>query len=109
MSLETAVTTYLERTYLGKHPVGRTDHGRWNEDSGERAECCRSVRAPSRAYPWSMYKHCFSMKHIACLHGVEVSEVRGALKSEHLPRLIGTAPRIDALIAEVLSGKRKKM
>ena len=44
---------------------GKTDSGsRWDPSREERCSCCESIRSPSRAYPWSLLKHCHSKKHI---------------------------------------------
>lgn len=44
---------------------GKTDSGsRWYPSDEERCSCCEYIRSPSRAYPWSLYKHCHSRKHI---------------------------------------------
>ena len=49
---------------MSTRPKGRSEKGqKWYPDSVERASCCDSVRSPSHAYPWSLYKHCFSRKH----------------------------------------------
>lgn len=46
-------------------PSGRSDNGgRWYPDDGEKCDCCDKVRSPSRSYPWSLWKHCKSKKHI---------------------------------------------
>jgi hypothetical protein len=46
-------------------PSGKTDSGsRWSPSDEEQCSCCGSIRSPSRAYPWSLLKHCHSKKHI---------------------------------------------
>lgn len=46
-------------------PKGSTDRGgRWYPTNNETFECCGSIKSPSRAYPWTYYKHCFTIKHI---------------------------------------------
>jgi len=46
-------------------PVGKNDKGgRWYPSDTERASCCSSVRQPSRTWPFSLYKHCCTRKHI---------------------------------------------
>lgn len=57
------VAKIKSRTY---RPSGKTDNGgRWYPSTGEKRECCNLIREPSRAFPWSLYKHCNSVKHIA--------------------------------------------
>lgn len=46
-------------------PSGKTDKGgRWYPDDSEERKCCKYIRQPSRDWPWSLYKHCGSIKHI---------------------------------------------
>lgn len=57
-----ALVSYLKDVYS---PSGKTDKGgRWYPDDIERCSCCASIRSPSRSYPWSIWKHCKSAKHI---------------------------------------------
>ena len=66
-------------------PSGQTDNAnRWIPTDSERFSCCEGIRSPSRAYPWSMYKHCHSKKHIKCL----LSERYSIDCYEDLPLLI---------------------
>jgi hypothetical protein len=45
-------------------PSGQTDNAnRWFPDKAERCSCCDQVRSPSRSWPWSLYKHCFTLEH----------------------------------------------
>jgi len=47
-----------------ERPSGKTDNGnRWYPDSEESCACCNRVRSPSRSWPWTLYKHCFSLEH----------------------------------------------
>jgi hypothetical protein len=46
------------------HPRGTSEKGnRWYPYDDERASCCSSIREPSRKWPWSLYKHCFTRVH----------------------------------------------
>jgi hypothetical protein len=46
-------------------PAGKTDKGRrWYPSDTEKVSCCSSVREPSRKWPFSIYKHCCTRKHI---------------------------------------------
>lgn len=48
-----------------KYPVGSTDNGgRWYPADQEACSCCNSVRGPSRTWPWSLWKHCKTAKHV---------------------------------------------
>lgn len=47
------------------HPDGKFDNGgRWYPAVGEKCDCCRSIREPSRAYPYSLMVHCRTKVHI---------------------------------------------
>lgn len=59
------------------HPDGRPDTGgRWYPAAGERCGCCEGLRAPSRAYPWSLAHHCRTAAHVGELYGVPAADVR---------------------------------
>jgi hypothetical protein len=59
------------------YPSGKTDSGqRWYPSEAEQCPDCASVRSPSRAYPWSYWKHCRTYKHVCARHGVSVSEAK---------------------------------
>jgi hypothetical protein len=70
-------------------PTGKCDKGnRWYPGDEERASCCDSIREPSRSYPWSFYKHCWSRKHKRQLLLERPSE----LEREALAMTMETAP-----------------
>src|SRR3990167_3916754 len=77
-----AISCYLRRQERTEHPQGHSDSRstshRWYPSDEERQACC-TVRAPSRAYPWSLMVHCRSLLHIAHLYGVEEGKLRSAL------------------------------
>ena len=78
--LELAIVTYLARQSQEDSPLGEYDHGgRWYPYLGERRECCRAIRSPSRAYPYSLLKHCMTLRHVAYLYGVDEGKLRRAL------------------------------
>jgi hypothetical protein len=59
---------YVARKERRAHPDGKFDNaGRWEPSESEKCECCRGIRSPSRAYPYSMVAHCRSRKHVANL------------------------------------------
>jgi hypothetical protein len=73
-------------------PHGRCDNGgRWFPSDDEWQECCRTIRRPSRAFPWNLYKHAFSAEHIAHLAGVEPRALRSLIARQRPAR---TAPDI---------------
>ena len=61
-----AITSKYEARKAGKdRPGGTSGKGnKWYPSEAEHCACCDYVRPPSRAYPWSYYKHCFTRKHI---------------------------------------------
>lgn len=57
------------------HPAGDFDRaGRFH--IGEGCACCRAVRAPSRAHPYSEMDHGRTIGHVATLYGVGEGAVR---------------------------------
>lgn len=76
-TLEQAARTFIARRDRTAHPSGKFDNaGRWYPSEAETCECCDSVRSPSRAHPFSYMVHCRTMKHVANLYGVSVSDLR---------------------------------
>ena len=59
-----AVITVIARRNRTAHPQGRFDNAkRWYPS--ELLECCRGIREPSRALPFSLMTHCRTIEHIA--------------------------------------------
>lgn len=84
-----------------RHPSGHKDSGgRWYPET--EYDCCKSIRSPSRAFPWSYYTHCKSAIHIANEYGVSVEELKENLKKKNLPLLLGINEAIDAYVADKL-------
>ena len=47
-----------------EHPAGSFDRqGRWFPAQEETQDCCRGLRSPSRAWPYSLLLHCRTKKH----------------------------------------------
>ena len=91
MSAFDAALEYLGLKYFGYHPDGRTDKGgRWYPADTERSTCCDSVRGPTRSYPWSLWKHCHSLKHVACKYGLEESEIRFYFRKNNIPLFLAS-------------------
>jgi hypothetical protein len=78
----------LDRVLGRSAPSGRTDHGgRWHPSDDERAACCALVRTPTRSFPWSLYTHCFTLRHMASALGLTTDEerhVRALVKGHRL-------------------------
>jgi hypothetical protein len=82
---------------LGYTIVGRQDNvGRWYPK--EPKDCCKSIREPSRAYPYSLWTHCKSNRHIL---------VYLDIKDEgDLPKLLGhTDSRVVGALEKALKGE----
>jgi hypothetical protein len=59
------------------HPDGTFDEGsRFYPSEKEARDCCATIRAPSRAFPMSLMKHCRTIKHVAKLYGVTERAVK---------------------------------
>lgn len=96
-----AIYLYLLRKFSIQCPSGYTDNGgRWFPNDDEKQSCCDNIRYPSRAYPWSLYKHCFSSTHVANLTRVSKSTLLGY--KLYLPLLIGRNPDLDREIELIL-------
>ena len=63
------------------NPAGEFDNG-GRFHLGRKCDCCRSIRSPSRAYPYSEMLHGRSSVHVATIHGVKdyASEVKSYAK-----------------------------
>ncbi len=56
---------------------GSTDSARrFYINADERADCCESVRNPSRGWPWPELKHLTTYKHTATRFGVSATELK---------------------------------
>jgi Uncharacterised protein family (UPF0158) len=59
------------------HPDGTFDEGgRFYPSEKEARDCCATIRAPSRAFPFSLMKHCRTIKHVAKLYDVTERAVK---------------------------------
>lgn len=107
MSALAAARQYLDRKARAEHPRGTFDgQRRWAPDAGERQACCRGIRPPSAAYPFSLMVHCRTKEHVAALHGLGVMQLVSALYVlTHWPT---AAPAImeAVTLAERLAGAR---
>ncbi len=96
-----AFETWKRRQSRSEHPRGRFDNGgRWYPSDEEWQPCCRGVRSPSRAYPYSYLTHCRSIEHVASLYGVDPAALRRLAAQER------TAPREAwKLVAQTEDGR----
>ncbi len=77
-----AAKEYIDRQNRNSHPNGKFDNGmRWFPANEEHRSCCNHIRYPSRAYPFSLNKHCRSIEHIANLYSVNTKDLRKAVKN----------------------------
>jgi hypothetical protein len=81
-ALANAVIIAIKRRDGGDKPQGRTDNAsRWYPSDDEHCDCCDHVREPSRSWPWSIYKHCFTAEHVANLYGQDVAAVKAGIRA----------------------------
>jgi hypothetical protein len=79
--IEEALQEYMDRQSRRHHPRGTFDKaGRWYPDAAEEQACCGKIRTPSRAYPYSYMTHCRTAEHVAALYGVDVKDLRKAIR-----------------------------
>ena len=72
-----AVEEFINRKTRKSHPDGSFDKAkRWEPSDNEWCECCKSIRTPSRRFPFSLMTHCRSIGHIAALYEVDAGAVR---------------------------------
>ncbi len=77
MTATQAAQEYIKRQDRTAHPAGKFDNvGRWYPSDGEKCNCCKSVRSPSRAWPYSYMVHCRTAEHVAHIYNVDVKDVR---------------------------------
>jgi hypothetical protein len=101
----TAAHAYLLRKHGYSKPHGRTDNGgRWYPHDDEKCPDCDRARSPSRAWPWTIFKHCFSLNHVALSYGADPKEVRSYTNKKKLPLLMGISENGDKIIEEILKG-----
>ena len=80
LEAEPAYAEWVALQKRERHPEGRRDRGgRWYPMEGEAQECCRKIRPPSRAWPYSYLIHCRSIEHVARRHGIEPKLLRGII------------------------------
>ncbi len=87
MATQTTQTTieaaqmYLDLSSRVTNPAGTFDKaGRFF--LADRHSCCSAIRCPSRAFPWSEMVHGRTIVHVAAVTGVDVSELRRAVRAE---------------------------
>lgn len=76
-----AALEYIDRRDRGAHPDGTFDKaGRWWPSSSERRPCCKLIRQPSRAHPYSYMVHCRTIPHVAQLFNVPEAALKERVK-----------------------------
>ena len=72
---------YFDRQARRSHPDGLLDKaGRWYPSEAEECKCCKDIRRPSRAYPYSYMSHCRSVEHVSNLFGQDPEIIRAIVK-----------------------------
>lgn len=68
---------FVARKLKLHHPEGTFDEGgRFYPSEHERRDCCTNIRAPSRAFPYSLMVHCCTVKHVTQLYQVSEKDLR---------------------------------
>ena len=101
----------IAKFFSDRYPDGKKDSGgRWYPDDFEKCSCCSSIRSPSRSYPWSLWHHCRSAKHIKSLiHEQPLtldSEIETALKmtQNNAPGYINSESKLLQYMLEEVYG-----
>ena len=77
--LRNAATLYIDLNSRKIHPRGLSDSvGRWMPS--QELKCCKSIRTPSRSWPWSLLLHCRTLVHVAKDTGYELEILRAAVR-----------------------------
>lgn len=74
-----AIDEYTKLKNREIHPDGEFDSG-GRFYLKDRYDCCKGIRNPSRAYPYSEMVHGRTLKHIAHKYGIDEKECRKALR-----------------------------
>lgn len=76
-----AAQEWLDRKHRRTQPSGDWDSaGRYEPDDTEWESCCAAIRTPSRAWPYSLWKHVHTASHVANKFEVERAEVMRAAR-----------------------------
>ena len=75
-----AAVCWVKRANRTEHPDGTFDKAkRWYPSDHEWQWCCKSVRGPSRNFPYAYLTHCRSSVHIATMLKVDPVALRRAV------------------------------
>lgn len=78
-TLESAANEYIARRDRRSNPPGTFDkQGRFYCD--EKCDCCKGIRSPSVAYPYSEMLHARTLRHVAKVFKVSEKELRQFVK-----------------------------
>ncbi|HEX6566948.1 MAG TPA: UPF0158 family protein [Chthoniobacterales bacterium] len=79
-----AALEFVARRLKLRHPAGEFDEGgRFYPSEEERQNCCADIRAPSRAFPFSLMTHCRTAKHVARLYHLSEKDLRAEVEKIH--------------------------
>jgi hypothetical protein len=72
--------------------TGTYEHYRWYPSEREWQPCCAGISVPVAPwkFPWSLYRHCRTITHVAQLYGVDERELRREIR--RLTQKGGVAP-----------------
>ena len=75
---EKAMEIFHRRKARLEHHEGTFDKaGRWYPSDDEEQDCCRSIRRPSRAWPYSLMTHCRTLQHVINLVESQEEAIHG--------------------------------
>jgi hypothetical protein len=79
--LQAAAAEYVALRDRKANPAGKFDRsGRFWPAPAETCSCCIGIRAPSKAWPYSLLLHCRTAGHVAARHGLDALAVRRAAR-----------------------------
>jgi len=95
-SVQAALDQYHARQDRAEHPEGEFDKaGRFYPSLVEEQDCCRAIRGPSRAHPYSYMVHCRTAAHVAALNNLTPAEIKEYNKALKLERMAKSAITLE--------------
>lgn len=82
ITIELAAREYHNRKLRIEHPAGKFDNARrWYPAETEKCAECRTLREPSRAWPYSLMLHCRTARHIALKYSLDADAIKRVAKT----------------------------
>ena len=96
--LDKAAQEYLNRKSKKTFPKGSFHNHKWYPSEEEKRNCCFAIRHPSIKFPYSLLGHCRTIKHIANVFGVKLSDLEKHMKGK--PIIVTEPPKTKEKIIE---------